>query len=139
MGGSHCAMIHGAQSLSACASTWERNKVAHIQHLASRPKGFLCASLIAVIELYGFKSVEGSTLPLRPLSTLDVFLLCMMKSDGGAAYSSKLDDFEAFVARSKLSALQLQPSTAEQQGQLSQASQSQTGHQVSRASFREKH
>ena len=66
-------------------------------------------------------------------------LSCMFKSDGGAAYSSKLDDFEAFVARSKLAALQLQPSTAQysaadQQGLLSQASQGQAdrhmAHQV---------
>ena len=99
----------------------------------------MCASLIAVVALHVFESIEGFTLPLRPSSPLDVLLLCMIKSDGGAAYSSKLDDFEAFVARSKLSALQLQPSTAEQQGQLSQASQSQTGHQVSRADVRENH
>ena len=66
-------------------------------------------------------------------------LLCLLKSDGGSAYSSKLDDFEAFVARSKLAALQLQPSraqhgTAEEPVGTSQASQSQAdkhmAHQV---------
>lgn len=63
--------------------------------------------------------------------------LCMLKSDGGTAYSSKLDDFEAFVARSKLAALQLQPSRAQhsaamQQELPSQASQSQADKHVSR-------
>ena len=66
-------------------------------------------------------------------------LLCLLKSDGGSAYSSKLDDFEAFVARSKLAALQLQPSraqhgTVEEPVGPSQASQSQAdkhmAHQV---------
>ncbi len=53
-------------------------------------------------------------------------LLCMLKSDGGVSYCSKLDDFEAFVARSKMATLQLQPSRTEQQlSQGSQASQSQ--------------
>lgn len=69
-------------------------------------------------------------------------LLCVLKSDGGTGYSSKLDDFEAFVARSKLAALQLQPSrgqyrAADQQGLPSQASQSQgdkhVAHQVRQA------
>ena len=71
--------------------------------------------------------------------------LCMSKSDGGAAYSSKLDDFEAFVARSKLAALQLQPSRAQhsaaaQQEPPSQASQSQADkhiHQVSTSHLRQ--
>ncbi|CAL5226917.1 g9794 [Coccomyxa viridis] len=59
------------------------------------------------------------------------------QSDGGTAYSSKLDDFEAFVARSKLAALQLQPSRAQhsaamQQELPSQASQSQADKHVSR-------
>ena len=57
-------------------------------------------------------------------------LLRMVKSDGGSAYSSKLDDFEAFVARSKLAALQLQPSNPEQPLQQTQASQSQSDTQV---------
>ncbi len=71
-------------------------------------------------------------------------LVCVLKSDGGAAYSSKLDDFEAFVARSKLAALQLQPSRAQHsaasQPELpSQASQSQADkhiHQVSTSPVR---
>ena len=56
-------------------------------------------------------------------------MLCSLQSDGGTAYTSKLDDFEAFVARSKLAALQLRPSNPEQPQ--SQASQSQTDQQVS--------
>ncbi|CAK0786199.1 hypothetical protein CVIRNUC_009412 [Coccomyxa viridis] len=54
------------------------------------------------------------------------------QSDGGSAYSSKLDDFEAFVARSKLAALQLQPSNPQPPSQQTQASQSQPGTQVQR-------
>ena len=59
-------------------------------------------------------------------------LLCMVKSDGGSAYSSKLDDFEAFVARSKLAALQLQPSNPQPSSQQTQASPSQPDTQVPR-------
>lgn len=35
-----------------------------------------------------------------------------MKADGGLQYTSKLDEFETFVAHAKLSSLSLQPSTA---------------------------
>ena len=66
----------------------------------------------------------------KRFSLLKLSLLRMVKSDGGSAYSSKLDDFEAFVARSKLAALQLQPSNPQPPSQQTQASQSQPGTQV---------
>ncbi|BDA49102.1 Cell cycle checkpoint protein RAD17 [Coccomyxa sp. Obi] len=50
-------------------------------------------------------------------------------ADGGLQYTSKLDDFETFVAHSKLSSLSLQPSTASSEASASQAASQQSQNQ----------